>query len=352
MTARQLWPREERTAAEITGGPTVVVTSRLGGWAAQWDRLVDRSPLPSPFLRSWWLAVASGPASRFLLVTRDDQLLGGLAVQADRRLGLRCLHMLGSGILCPDHLDLLAASGHEETVASLLRSTLSRLRVALVDLQGVRAEPMLMAALPWRLRQQVQDVAPWARLPRDLADYPALLRRNVRRASGKLTSQGAEHRAHRGAAVTGALATLRVLHQAQWGADSRFLPGFGRFAAACDLGAAAGEVVVHELHVADTVIASLVAFEVASRVSLYQSARLTDPRWRDATTVLLHTIIANARERGLSEVDFLRGNEGYKAGFAPERRELVRLQGAVSWPAKAATAAEMAARGVQRATRH
>jgi len=240
MNARQLWRHKERAEADATRGPAVVVTPRLGGWAAQWDRLVDHSPLPSPFMRSWWLAGVGGPASRFLLVTRDDQLLGGLAVQAERRLGLRCLRLLGSGILCPDHLDMLAAPGHEETVANILRSALSRARVALVDLQGVRAEPMLTAALPWRFRKQVQDVAPCARLPRDLADYPALLRRNVRRASGRLNSQGVERRAHRGAGVRGALATLRFLHQAQWGADSRFLPGFALFAEACDLGAAAG----------------------------------------------------------------------------------------------------------------
>jgi hypothetical protein len=85
------------------------------------------------------------------------------------------------------------------------------------------------------------------------------------------------------------------------------------------------EVVVHELVSNGLVVATVMAFEVAGRVSLYQSARLTDARWRDATTVLLAAIIDDACDRGFGEVDFLRGEESYKGRFAPSRREIVRL---------------------------
>jgi CelD/BcsL family acetyltransferase involved in cellulose biosynthesis len=73
------------------------------------------------------------------------------------------------------------------------------------------------------------------------------------------------------------------------------------------------------------VVATVAAFEVAGRVSLYQSARLTDRRWRDVTTVLLAAIIDDACARGFREVDFLRGAEPYKGRFAPDRRQLLRL---------------------------
>ncbi len=72
-------------------------------------------------------------------------------------------------------------------------------------------------------------------------------------------------------------------------------------------------------------VATVTAFEVAGRVSLYQSARLTDRRWRDATTVLLAAVIDDACARGFSEVDFLRGDEPYKGRFAPSHREMLRL---------------------------
>jgi CelD/BcsL family acetyltransferase involved in cellulose biosynthesis len=60
-------------------------------------------------------------------------------------------------------------------------------------------------------------------------------------------------------------------------------------------------------------------------VSLYQSARLTDRRWRDATTVLLAAIVDDACARGFSEVDFLRGDEPYKGRFTRNHREMSRL---------------------------
>jgi hypothetical protein len=85
------------------------------------------------------------------------------------------------------------------------------------------------------------------------------------------------------------------------------------------------EAVVHELGIDDLVVATVTAFEVAGRVSLYQSARLTDRRWRDATTVLLAAIIDDACTRGFNEVDFLRGDEPYKGRFAPNHREMLRL---------------------------
>jgi CelD/BcsL family acetyltransferase involved in cellulose biosynthesis len=90
-------------------------------------------------------------------------------------------------------------------------------------------------------------------------------------------------------------------------------------------GCAADEVVFHKLGNDDLVVAIVTAFEVAGRVSLYQSARLADRRWRDATTVLLAAIIDDACARGFDEVDFLRGDEPYKGRFTRNRREMVRL---------------------------
>ena len=140
------------------------------------------------------------------------------------------------------------------------------------------------------------------------------------------------------------LGTLRRLHDAQWGERSFLLPAFDRFAAACRLAADFDEISVHELTVGQAVIAIVVTFEVAGRVSLYQSARLTDPRWRSATTVLLAAIIGDACTRGFTEVDFLRGDETYKANFASARRELLRLRAANGSAGRAAMMLETAAR--------
>jgi CelD/BcsL family acetyltransferase involved in cellulose biosynthesis len=218
-------------------------------------------------------------------------------------------------------------------------------------MEGVPVDSWLMATLPGHVRNEPQAPAPWTPLPRDISDYPAGLRKTLRRAGARLTAEGAAHRVHRGSSVASALRTLRSLHEAQWGDRSRFLPEFDRFAAACRLGARFDEVAVHELHVGELVIANMVTFEVARRVSLYQSARLTQARWRDATTLLLHTVIADAGDRGFAEVDFLRGDEAYKSNFAPERRELLRLRTATCWTGRAVLACETAARTAKHMSR-
>jgi CelD/BcsL family acetyltransferase involved in cellulose biosynthesis len=300
---------------------------QLDGWAGQWDQLVDSSPLPSPFLRSWWLTGAGGPGRHFLLVVDGAHLLGGLPVE--KRHPVAGVRMMGDGPLCPDHLDLLAAPGQEAAVLSLLRDWLGRPGERLLDLKGIRAGSRLTEALPGRVRCQPMAVAPFAPLPGSPEAYratlPAQFRRNLRVGAKRLAAEGVTHQVIRGPAILRRLDILRELHRSQWGSRSNFLPVFDRFAAGFAGGCAADEVAVHELGKDGLVVASVTAFEVAGRVSLYQSARLTDRRWRDATTVLLAAVIEDACARGCSEVDFLRGDEPYKERFAPNRRDMVRL---------------------------
>jgi CelD/BcsL family acetyltransferase involved in cellulose biosynthesis len=307
--------------------PSLLDVPHLNGWAVQWDQLVNSSPLPSPFMRSWWLTGAGGPGRHFLLVVDGAHLLGGLALE--RRHPMLSIRMMGDGSLCPDHLDLLAAPGHEVAVVSILRDWLCRPGERLLDLKGIRAGSRLLEALPGRVRHEPMAVAPFAPLPDSPEAYratlPAQFRKNLRASAKRLAAEGMAHQTIRGRAVVQRLDTLRELHRSQWGSRSSFLPVVDRFAAGFAGGCAADEVAVHELGNDDLVVATVTAFEVAGRVSLYQSARLTDRRWRDATTVLLAAIIDDACARGFKEVDFLRGDEPYKGRFTRTHREIVRL---------------------------
>jgi hypothetical protein len=273
------------------------------------------------------LTGTGGPRRHFLLVVDSGRLLGGLALE--KRHPMLSVRMMGDGSLCPDHLDLLAAAGSEAAVVGLLRDWLCRPGERLLDLKGIRAGSRLIEALPGRVRRQPMAVAPFTPLPESPEAYratlPSQFRRNLRVSAKRLAAEGMTHQTIRGQAVLRRLDTLRELHQSQWGSRSSFLPVFDRFAAGVAGGCAADEVVVHELGNDNLVVATVTAFEVAGRVSLYQSARLTDRRWRDATTVLLAAIIDDACARGLSEVDFLRGDESYKGRFAQNHREMLRL---------------------------
>lgn len=338
--------------------PIVLDVPDLDAWAGQWDQLVDSSPLPSPFLRSWWLTGAGGRGRHFLLVVEGARLVGGLAVE--KRHPMLSIRMMADGPLCPDHLDLLAVPGREAVVVSRLRDWLChRPGERLLDFRGIRAGSRLVEAMPGRVRVEVMAVAPFVPLPDSPEAYratlPAQFRKNLRVAGRRLAAEGVAHRTLRGPAVVQGLGTLRDLHVAQWGSRSNFLPVADRFTAGFAGGCAADEVVVHELRQDDLVVATVTAFEVAGRVSLYQSARLTDRRWRDATIVLLGAIIDDACARGFTEVDFLRGEESYKGRFTRDRRELVRfvagtgLMGRLGGVAHAATsnATQTAVRGVR-----
>jgi CelD/BcsL family acetyltransferase involved in cellulose biosynthesis len=324
---RSLSDRNYAARDPIVARSSLLDVPQLDGWTAQWDQLVDSSPLPSPFLRSWWLTATSGPGRHFLLVVDGTHLLGGLALE--KRHPVLTVRMMGDESLCPDHLDLLAARGHEAAVVSLLRDWLCRPGERLFDLKGIRAGSRLAEALPGRVRRKPMTVAPFTPLPASPEAYratlPAQFRKNLRVSAKRLAAEGVAHRTIRGREVPQRLDTLRELHQAQWGSRSGFLPVFDRFAAGFASGCAADEVVIHELGHDDLVVATVTAFEVAGRVSLYQSARLTDRRWRDATTVLLAAIIDDACARGFNEVDFLRGDEPYKGRFTRNHREMVRL---------------------------
>ena len=307
--------------------PSLLDVPRLNGWAAQWDQLVDSSPLPSPFLRSWWLTGTGGPGGHFLLVVDGARLLGGLALE--KRRPMLSVRMMGDGPLCPDHLDLLAAPGHEAAVVSVLRDWLCRPGDRLLDLKGIRAGSRLIEALPGRVHREPITVAPFTPLPDNPEAYRATLssqfRKNLRVSAKRLAAEGVTHQMIRGRAVLPRLDILRQLHTSQWGSRSRFLPVFNRFAAGFAGGCTADEAVIHELGNDDLVVATVTAFEVAGRMSLYQSARLTDRRWRDATIVLLAAIIDDACARGFSEVYFLRGDEPYKGRFTADHREVLRL---------------------------
>lgn len=327
--------------------PELLVLPDLGEWSVQWDRLVDSSALPSPFLRSWWLAGTAGPRPRFVLVAEDSQLLGGLALEEESRLGVPCLRMMGARALCPDHLDVLMRPGQEEAVAAVLGRWLSRRGSRLLILEGMLATSRLTMVLPGNVRRAAIAVAPWTPLPADRTAYisarPALFRRNLKRASARLEAAGASLQVSRRAAAVGRLDVLRELHDRQWGQRSGFLSSFDRFAKGCRLAAERDEISVYELSAGQATVAILIAFEVAQRMSLYQSARLTDKQWREASTVLLAAAISDACERGFAEVDFLRGDEPYKRNFASERRELVRLQAATGWLGHVVMAADVAA---------
>ena len=331
----------------MPGPLSVAIRSRLEDHREAWDSLGALQSLPSPFQRSWWLEGVAPHDTAYVLVLDGDRLLGGLALRERRLAGVRRYAAPGPAVLCPDHLDLLAAPGSEEVVAGVVGEWLARPGQRVLDLRGVADGSLLARALgvmPERL-----DVAPYQSLPAAPETYlsgrTSNFRRSVRRAAKSLASKGIEHRRVSPADLPDALAAFRGLHEGREGRGPLVaqMPALTR---ALGAGVEVGEARVDVLAAGSDVVAVSLAFVVAGRLSLYQVARSLDGAHDGAGNVLLVAVIEDAVADGCHEVDLLRGGEGYKSSFADGTRVVGRLRTAHGGAARAQVAAEDAMRRV------
>ena len=308
----------------------VVERESLGTLAPAWDELVAAAPLPSPFLRSWWLENTARTGSTFLLVLSGEQLLGGLAVDRAVLAGVERVRLMSSGDLAPDHLDLVVTPGSEAMVEAALSEWFARPGGRFLEFDGVVEGARLEAVVaPMRGRQWVgSSIAPWVELKGDFEYYrsslPSRLRNSVARASSRLKRLGVRYHVAGMEESHEAIEWLRRLHTASWGPHSTFLPSFPRFVAAAHVGMTRGELKIHQLVAGDEVIATQAWFEVGDRASFYQSGRnSTDDQWRGAGNVLHAFVAERAFEVGFKELDFLRGSDQYKLEWADRSRSQV-----------------------------
>jgi CelD/BcsL family acetyltransferase involved in cellulose biosynthesis len=342
-------PVGHRRVLDHDAVPTVI-REELGEFAEEWDALVLAAPLPSPFLRSWWLrsaGVSRRAAPCYVLVLDDaGVLVGGLALEVTPIVGVERLRFLGDGPLCPDHLDLLARNGHEADVIASIAVWLARPGARVIDLGGAVDGALVEAALPLPVQEHEVAAVPFAVMGSDVDAFmvsrPSKLRNNVRRCEKRLEADGVSYRVLCGGAapqLDAALDTFRRLHESQWGSASGLAPAMDRSIAAARAGLAAGELQVHELVAGAEVGVSQLWFAIGKRASFYQGGRVhEDRRWRGAGTVIMARIIEHAIRNGMTEVDFLRGDERYKSDWSTGERRVRRLRAAYGARGRAALA--------------
>jgi len=317
--------REQRLGLEVIDA--------LGDRASEWDRLVSLQPLPSPFLRPWWLGSAASGSPRLLLCIHGDELVGGAAFETDvigvRRPGIERVRCLGQGPLAPDHLDVIAAPGRESEVAELVLRWLHRPGNRIVDLDGLATDGVLARSLGGH--ELSRTPAPFAVLPTDLDTYmshrPGRLRSTVGRTRARVAKTGATIRHVHAADAERALADLARLHEHRWGDESAFLRAWDRIHRAATSGMRDGAVLIHEAVDADgTVVATELDLVSGRSLAFYQAGRRTDREWNGIGSVLRAEVIGWAIDQGFTEYDMLRGDEDYKADWAGSRRDVVRVR--------------------------
>ena len=308
------------------------VVPALGAWAEAWDELAAQAAVPSPFLRSWWLTAVAGENPEFLLIIQGATLIGGLALERRRKVfAVPLYRFVGSGTLCPDHLDLLAARGKEGPVRDAFLDWFARPGSRVLDLDGL-VENSLLSSMFGRKATTVIDVAPWTELPSDGAAYVAALssnlRKTLRQARHRLDAANVHHRrVPAGDMAATAVALKEFLHlQAQRDDRKALRREMPKLMSALMTGTAAGDVQIDVLESGDRAVLVLISFRLGGAVRAYQSARGLDRDIRDAGYVALVELAKQACADGYRELDLLRGNEGYKSRFARRQRAICRLR--------------------------
>lgn len=331
----------------------VVEVPSLGRFAEDWDRLVAALPLPSPFLRSWWLGAVDDGSAAYVLVLDGDRLVGGLPLSTRRLPGLTVYRFLGHGTLCPDHLDVVAAPQHSAVVTDALSAWARRPGSRLFDLAGIAEQSRIPSWLP-AARTHELDGAPGETLPATVEDYLAgrarSFRKTVRRTRNRLDELGAKIRHVDATELDAALDAFERLHRAR-GDRADLLAELPRLRRALAAGVPSGEAWVDVLDTGDRTIAVSVAFAVCGRVSLYQTAREQDGAADNASTILNLAAIDRGIAAGCTEVDLLRGQEPYKRHYADGVRRLFRTRGAHGLPARAVLTAIVLAKRVRTVSR-
>ena len=328
---------------------------------AEWAELNQVARAGSLFLGPewlipWWKHFGSGRELQVIALRESGKLVGLLPLFAERvRLGgiaARRIAFLGDGATGCDYLDALARPGREADVLEAALQAAFTLRWDLCELDGMLRESataLLLAqryppgfqadtsrkGIEVRREAQLRFVCPYIPLTGNYEEYLLGLgrRENLKRREKWLLRQpGFEITVARTSAeAPAALETFFELHRARWAAvggsdglaDARF-EAFHRDAAGAL--AAAGMLRLYTLACARRKVASVYGVVFRGRFLYYQSG--ADPLWAKSSVglVLLARTVKDAFADGMSEFDFLRGNEPYKTQWMRAERWTVRVQ--------------------------
>lgn len=361
---RQLVPRSRAMhAVRFTSLDT------LAPLASQWDGLARGIPFRLwGWAAAWWNhygPALRGRASPFVLAAfdRDDRLVGLAPWYVETTLSRgRVVRFLGSGEVCSEHLSLLCAEDREAEVAEIFADWLTEAaagdvvpgmpcdRWDLLELTAVDASERAMALLGAALeaRGNVVHRRPghpcWpVRLPGRWADYLAASskahRRRMRRCEQRFREGRAVMRTVERPEQLPRIAALLVdLHRRRrqrMGKPSCFeSPRFFDFHRDA-MGSLLAQRRLVLVWVEFDGRPAAVDYALLGNDALYSYQAGVNPDLLGESPGHLgnYALTRMAIERGLPTLDFLRGNEPYKASWGAEPRAMLEIRAAPDRPA-------------------
>jgi CelD/BcsL family acetyltransferase involved in cellulose biosynthesis len=318
------------------------------GAGAWWDELLSRSAADSFFLRhawlaAWWRHFGSGRMLRVIVAESDDGRIAGVApwchsTELDHRvLPVGEVSFLGRYGVTGDYLDVFAEKGRESEVlraclAGILRdSRWDLLRVSDV-LDGSPTLAQLLEEAPAHGLTAVPGttkLCPYLPLPGTwdafLASVSGNMRSNLRRREKKLAALGVRFEEARGAAIAPALDALFTLHGARWETkgltgnfvDPRLRAFHHEIAPVFDREGAVG---LWTAVLNGKPAAAIYGFRHRGRFLYYQAG--FDPAFAEhgVGLALMGHAIKQSIAAGITEFDYLRGDEDYKKRWTDKAR--------------------------------
>lgn len=316
-----------------------------------WNLLLANSLSDNFFLRhewlaGWWTVFHPGKTLLVLTVTEDSALIGIAPLYLERTYTptpSRVIKFCGADDLRTDYHDFIAARGREALVARAVFSFLERFRHIwdVVILDSLRENALALTdhayrSGPWRVTFAASAVCPYISLG---DSYEGYLRtrfdRKKRYNLGRqcrivLQERGVtQYRVSQPADIPSALDLLFALH-AKRSEAKRIRSAFSTPSAMRFHRQIApklhtdGFLDLRFLQSQRSAVSGTYSFIYGKKLYLYQTGM--DPDWsRDSVgTVLLTLLVKDCFSQGLCELDFLRGDEGYKLAWATGvRKEFV-----------------------------
>jgi len=326
-------------------------THELDALAATWRTLFAASQTRSPFMthafvRHWWASFGRGQALRVMLVEDADgpcaiaplvrarRALGPLVYQSLELIGTGALWGVGMGLA--DRTDLLLTRRSDECVDAIVRAIRQARDWDVLDLRGI-PETSTTALM---LDEQTEGGAgvvrerrwrsPYLPLPASFDIYLAARGKNFRRAlrrkhlrleaRGPVTVDLDAAARDPAAALARATDICRRSWKGRQGTSLLLHTHIRRFLEKLSADPESGAFVA-ELRVGEQTVAYELGFRLEDKVWSYDSAY--DLAFSNGSPGVLLTarIIEDACTRGLSEYDFMRGDEAYKLAWSELYRQ-------------------------------
>lgn len=320
----------------------------LGAIESDWNALADSMRYPTVFtsfvwIRTWWEHFGAGRQLRVLLLRRNGKLKGVLPLFCgSQRLGFRgrmgrVLEYAGAADLYPDPLDIISSP---DDARACVRAAIAHLMQAYKDwdvahFQFLAEEGDLLRGIIDTLAgdcsAEETSGAPYIQIVGRYEDHVLGLspneRAKVRRSRRRLLDeQGVIYRDLGSEDLEPVLSKLFDLHERRC-AEKKIQSSFARddvmaFHRKLLSRIDQSRIWLRGLQRGDETIAIFYGFEMGGCVSYYQLGH--DPAWKAFSpgTVLLQETIRECFDRGLSEYNFLQGDEQFKHRWTTHSRRL------------------------------